>query len=89
MDFFTHLHIRGIVLYVCFEFTVPLKAYSEVLIFLIVIHVVEVIPHCCQQHRKLFGVIAHSAEKLLAFLPTTRKRTLISVLVCFSGLLPT
>jgi hypothetical protein len=46
-----------------FEFAVPLKAYSEVLIFLILIRIVVIIPHCCRQQQRFFSVVAHSAEK--------------------------
>jgi hypothetical protein len=43
--------LRGIVMYVYFEFTVSLKAYNEVQIFLILILVVVIIPRCCWQRQ--------------------------------------
>jgi hypothetical protein len=58
-----YIFIRGIVMYVYFVFTVPLRAYSGVLIFLMLSRVVVIIPRCCRQHRKFFSIVAHSAEK--------------------------
>jgi hypothetical protein len=57
-------------MYVYFEFTVPLKVYSEVLIFVILICVVVIVLHCCQQPGKIFSIVAHSTEKSLALLPS-------------------
>jgi hypothetical protein len=37
----------------------------------------------------MIGVIASNADNFSTLLPTTRKRTLISVQECFSALLPT
>ncbi len=63
--------IRGILIYVHFEFSVPWKAYSEILIFEILIRVAVVIPRCCRQCQKFVSVVAISAEQWMALLPTT------------------
>jgi hypothetical protein len=92
--------IRGIVMSVYFEFTVPLKAYNEVLIFLNInpccSNYSTLLPTkpetfwcCCSQHRKIIIVVAYNADHFSSLLPTMRKSTLISVHVCFSVLLPT
>ncbi len=49
-------------MYVYSEFTVLLKDYSEVWIISILICVVVIVRHCCQQRRKFFSVVAHSPE---------------------------
>jgi hypothetical protein len=57
-------------MYVYFEFTVPLKAYSEVKFFQISIFIVVIIlrccptmakifQHCCPQRRKMIGDVAY------------------------------
>jgi hypothetical protein len=54
--------IRCIVMYVYFEFTIPLKSYSEVLIFYMLIHVVLVVPY-----------YANNGKTFSALLPTVQK----------------
>ncbi len=86
---------RGIVMYVYFEFTVPLKAYIEwglnflnniphCSIYSLLLPVTpKIFQHCGPQRRKIIGIFAYNAEHYSAFLPTTWKSTLISVCVFF------
>ncbi len=90
--------IRGIVMNVYFYLTVPLKAFSDVL--LSKIRNVVIILRCCRQHRKIFSFVANNAEKWSMLLLTTpiifcviaysaEKYSNFSSHVFFSVLLPT
>ncbi len=46
-----YIFIRGILMYVYFQLTVPLKAYSEDNILKILIRVAVIIPRCWRQRR--------------------------------------
>jgi hypothetical protein len=92
--------LRDIVIYVYFEFTVPLKVYSVVLIFLninprcsncsaLLPTTAKIFQRCCPQHRKIISVVAYNGDNFSALWTTARKSTLISVRVHFSALLPT
>jgi hypothetical protein len=91
--------IKGIVMYVYFEFTVPLMAYSEVLIFKLFFCIEVIIRRCYLKCRK-FSLLLPTVQKndqrcclqRLSFsvlFPTTWKSALISVHLCFSALIPT
>ncbi len=56
-----HTFIRGIVMYVYF-ITFPLKAYSGVLIFKILICIVVIIP-CCADNANIFSELLPTAQK--------------------------
>ncbi len=87
--------------YVYFEFTVPLKAYSEVIIFFnvnpfcsnysaLLSIMTKNFKCCCPQHgKKIIGAVGFNANDFSTLLPTMRKSALISVNACFSALLPT
>jgi hypothetical protein len=87
-------------MYLYFEYTVPLKVYSEVLIIQILnlrcsnyFGLLPTTPiifqRCRPQHRKMIGVVAYNDDNFSTLLPTTQKCTIISVHMCFSALLPT
>jgi hypothetical protein len=70
--------IRGIGMYVYFEYTVPLKVYSEILLFkninpccsnyfALLLTTAKIFQRCCPQRRKIINVVAYNAEKYSNF----------------------
>ncbi len=64
-----YIFIRGIKMNVCLGLTVSLKAYSEVIIILILIHRSRNYYMLLPQSWKFFCFVAHNAEKWSPLLP--------------------
>jgi hypothetical protein len=79
-------------MYVYFGFTVPSKAYNQVISFIILFRIVIIIIRCCPQHQiffrapqceKIVAVVTYNTDFCSALQATMRKNALISVHVCF------
>jgi hypothetical protein len=68
-------------MYVYFGFTVPLKAYCEVLVYKKLICVVVIFPRCCLHRGKIFWVETDNRDHFPRWQPTTW--IVVFILFCF------